>query len=380
MKQFYRRRAALAAALSVPVLAAAACTTTSSPAATGNGGGGGSTATAGGSAALNMSQLCGSKPLKIAQVDGFGANSWRKTTRAEFADELSICKNVTITYAQADGDLSKYITAINSYTAQGYDAILTFDDFGSQALSALQNAHKAGVVVVPYIGNPEGKVGVDYNGYVEYGFTAEGDTMAKWLAKLIKPGKNNVLLSGGLAGGSVPTNALMDSVKSTNAQLGNPMNFLVKSPVPSGWDPAANQKAIAGVLAKYNNIDAIVSDYGVADIGALRAFVSAGRQIPLLATSATDNELGCMWLDLHKSNPGFQMITLDGTTSVVRVAALKAMAALSKVPDTLSQDVPLKVFIDTATGKLPTCRKDLPPDADLSSALSPDTLKKVFGN
>jgi ribose transport system substrate-binding protein len=36
------------------------------------------------------------------------------------------------------------------------------------------------------------------------------------------------------------------------------------------------------------------------------------------------------------------------------------------------------VFVDTANGKLPTCRKDLPPDADLSSALSPTKLAAVF--
>ena len=124
---------------------------------------------------------------------GFGANSWRRITQAELADELSACPNVTLDYTQADGDLQKYITAINSYSAQGFDAIVTYDDFGSQALSALQQRPRAGVVVVPYIADPGGQVGIDYDGYVQYDFNIEGDTMAKWLRPQVKPGAQAAL-------------------------------------------------------------------------------------------------------------------------------------------------------------------------------------------
>lgn len=152
---------------------------------------------------LPVDQLCGDQPLKIAHVAGFGGNSWRKITQAELEDELSACSNVTLDYTQTDGDLQKYITAINSYSAQGYDAIITYDDFGNQALSALQAAFNAGVVVVPYIADPGGQVGTDYSGYVQYNFDTEGDTMAKWLADLVEPGAK-LLFTGGLPGGSPP--------------------------------------------------------------------------------------------------------------------------------------------------------------------------------
>ena len=36
-------------------------------------------------------------------------------------------------------------------------------------------------------------------------------------------------------------------------------------------------------------------------------------------------------------------------------------------------------FVDTTAGKEPECRKDLPPDADLSSGLTPEELEEVFG-
>jgi ribose transport system substrate-binding protein len=146
-----------------------------------------------------MDQLCGNQSVKISHVAGFGGNSWRRITQAELADELSACPNVTLEYTQTDGDLQKYITAINSYVAQGYDAIVTYDDFGSQALSALRNAHQAGVVVVPYIADPGGKVGTDYDGYVQYNFDAEGDQMARWLQPQVQPGAK-LLFTGGLPG------------------------------------------------------------------------------------------------------------------------------------------------------------------------------------
>ena len=325
-----------------------------------------------------MKGLCGSQPLKVAQVDGFGGNSWRKITRAELADELSVCPNVKVTYTQADGDLQKYIIDINSYVAQGYNAIITYDDFGSQALSALHNAYKAGVVVVPYIASPSGTVGVDYNGYVQYNFTAEGQEMAKWLHGELKPGAK-VLFTGGLAGGSPSTVALYDAIKNTAGTLGNPFEFLTNQPQPSGWDPAVDQQQMAGALAHYPVINAIASDYGVADLGGLRAFLSANRQIPALATSATDNQLGCFWLQYHKTNPNFQLLTLDGTTRVVRIAALKAMAALDHKPDTYPEQPDLITFIDTAHGKTPTCNTSLPQDADLSSLLSTTQLQALFG-
>jgi ribose transport system substrate-binding protein len=322
--------------------------------------------------------MCGTKPLKVAHVDGFGANSWRKITRAELTDELSACKNITVTYAQADGDLQKYITAINSFSAQGFDAIITYDDFGSQALGALQAAHNAGVVVVPYIADPSGKVGTDYDGYVQYDFATEGDTMTKWLAKLVKPGANKTLFSGGLAGGSPSTVALLSGMTKTNETLGKPLTFVSDQAMPSGWDPAVMQKAMAGALAKYPQIDAIASDYGVADIGGLRAIISAGRQIPPQATSATDNELGCMWLDQHSKFPNWQLLTMDGTTKFVRIAARKALAKISGLPDNYPVNAQLEVFVDTVNGKPPVCKKDLPPDADLSSGLTDAQLKAVF--
>jgi ribose transport system substrate-binding protein len=326
---------------------------------------------------VDYSALCGTEPLRVAHVAGFGANSWRKITQGEIASELANCPNVTLEYTQADGDLQKYITAINSYVAQGYDAIVTYDDFGSQALGALQDATAAGVVVVPYIADPGGVVGTDYAGYTEYDFNIEGDEMTRWLAEVTDPGAK-LLAVGGLEGGSPSTDALWQGIQETTAELGNHFTYLQDAPMASSWDPAFEQKAMSGALTKYPELDAYVSDYGNATKGSLKAFINAGRPIPPIATSATDNELGCLWLEFKDTNPEFQLFTIDGTTTVVRTAARKALAALNGVEDTFPELVRLPVFVDTLNGKLPECREDLPPDADLSSNLTDEELKAIF--
>lgn len=367
-----RQKVAIAALALVPVMLLGGCasgTSSSTDSA--------STTVTGGDP-LPIDQLCGDKPIKIAHVAGFGGNTWRQITEAELVDELSACSNVTVEYAQADGDLQKYIGLINTYSAQGFDAIVTYDDFGDQALSALTSAFEAGTVVIPYIGVPSGgKVGVNYNGQVAYDFAAEGVTMAQWMSKLAPKG-STVIFTGGLETGSTSTQALYEGASGENKKLGDPFVLAGGAPIASGWDPAYMQQAMPGILAKYPDFKGWMSDYGAADLGGLRAMVAAGVKIPALATSATNNELGCFWLEQREANPDFQLLTLDESTTVVRIAGRKALAAVNKLSDNEPELFSLPVFVDTVNGKLPTCNKDLPGDADLSSGLSEDQLKKLF--
>lgn len=370
-----QRRAALSALAIIPLaLIATGCTTTAN---TEEASGEGTTSTTGGEP-LPIEELCGTEPIRIAHVAGFGGNTWRQIAEAEVADELSKCDNVTHEYAQADGDLQTYISLINSYSAQGFDGIVTYVDFGDQALSALRSAFEAGTAVVPYIGIPEtGEVGVDFSGYARYDFEGEGAIMADWIAENVGEDAK-VIFTGGLEGGSPSSQALYDALAAQNETLGGAFTILNDRPIPSNWDPAYMQRAMTGILAEYPDFNVWVSDYGAADLGGLRALQQAGVEIPTLVTSATDNALGCFWLENNEANPSFQMMTMDGTHSTARVAVRKTLAAINDLPDNEPERVELTKFIDTPAGQLPTCRDDLPPDADLSSSLSEDQLKAVF--
>ena len=261
-------------------------------------------------------ELCGDRELRIAHVDGFGANTWRQITAAELRDELSQCPNITLEYSQADFDLPTYISAINSYVAQGFDAIITYNDFGNQALDTLRQAYEAGVVVVPYISDPGGVVGEDYDGYVEYDFAKEGADMADWLHELYG-GEGELVFVGGIPGNPA-SQALYDLIAARLEELGSSIVILNETPIDTNWDPAEEQRVMAGVLTQYPTLNMLASDYGVASKGGIRAFVNAGVPLPPLATSASDNELGCLWQELRPDNPDFELLSLDGTTRVVR--------------------------------------------------------------
>ena len=98
----------------------------------------------------DIATICGTKPTRVALVDGYGGDTWRKITRAELEDEASKCKNVSVVkYSNAGGDQQKYNGDINSFVSQGVDVVLAFTDFGPAPMPAYRKALQAGVTVVP---------------------------------------------------------------------------------------------------------------------------------------------------------------------------------------------------------------------------------------
>ncbi len=155
---------------------------------------------------------------------------------------------------------------------------------------------------------------------------------------------------------------------------------VLEGPVTTNWDPAETQRVMSGLLAKYDKIDAVYSDYGLGSMGALRAFVAAGRPIPLWAAQDA-NELGCFWQEHKAQNPNFQMGNVSGRNWIVRLALRKGVAAAEGIPNDEPSIIELPLVEDTFSSdpKLqPACDKSLPPDALLSSGLSTDELKALL--
>ena len=148
----------------------------------------------------------------------------------------------------------------------------------------------------------------------------------------------------------------------------------------TNWDPAQTQKVIVSVLAKYPKIDAITTDFGAALASSFPAFAQANRQIPAVATEDS-NLLSCDRVKLLKTNPGFQLFTVDSQNWMVRTAVDFAVAKASGGQVPASPVVPQKAFEDSLSGKPhpPTCDPTLSGDAFLSSHLTHAQLKSVVG-
>jgi ribose transport system substrate-binding protein len=325
---------------------------------------------------VTMDKVCGSKPIRVALVDGFGGNSWRRITRAEYEDEAKKCPNIKeVLYSDGQNNPQKTISDIQSLVAQGVEAIVVFPDAGPAMLPAIRAAHKAGVAIVAYTASPGGKPGVDYLDFIAPNTPSDGSTWAKWVAKTLN-GQGKVVFLGGTPG-NLQSQAELEGIKKVFADYPK-IELLGGGPVDTNWDPAETQKVVSGLLTRYPEIDAIISDYGGGSVGGIRAFINAKR--PLVPWAANDaNEFACLWQENKGANPNYQMMTVSSRTWLVRVALRKAVAKAEGVDDPEPSIVNQPIVEDSTDPKLPPkCDSSLPPDAIFSSQLPAEKLKAVF--
>jgi ribose transport system substrate-binding protein len=324
----------------------------------------------------SIDALCGDKKITVGLSDLFGGNSWRKITRAEFEDEASKCPNIEKTlYSDGQNNPQKQVSDINGMVAQGVDVIVV-NDLGPSALPTLRKATAAGVTVVPFIANPEGKPGTDYSTYVAEDVVAYGKALADWTVKALG-GKGNVVVLGGLTGNSY-SQAVYDAAKQaladSNMTLLNPDGYIV-----TNWDPGETQKVVAGLLTKYPEIDGIISDYGGGSVGGIRAFLAAGRPLPVWSANDS-NEFACLWEKYQPTQPTFQIATVSSRNWMARVALRHGVAVAEGLVDDEPTIIGLPLFEDSVAGGdlAPQCEPDLPPDAIMSSQLSTSALTSLF--
>ncbi|MDO8307504.1 MAG: substrate-binding domain-containing protein [Actinomycetota bacterium] len=327
----------------------------------------------------DITSLCGDKPMVVALADGFGGNSWRKITRAEFEDEAAKCPNITqVLYTDAQADPQKAISDFNGLVAQGANVIITFADSAEALLPAVKAATEAGVQVVPYVAGPGGTPGEDYTAFVAEDVKAYGRALADWTIKQMG-GEGNLVMLGGTAGNGY-SQAVFDGVlEAVNENPGVTLLNKDDGFAVTNWEPGETQKVVAGLITKYGQIDGIVSDYGGGSVGGIRAFQAADKPIP--PWSANDsNEFACLWYDNKDANPDYQIATISSRTWISRVALRRAVAAYQGIddPEPMILSLPLSEDSTEQDAAAPVCNADLPPDAILSSQLSAEQLTALF--
>ncbi|MBD3924209.1 substrate-binding domain-containing protein [Nocardioides cavernae] len=329
---------------------------------------------------VDVTSLCPDSPVTLGYADSNGGNSWRKIVKAEFEDEVAKCgDSIDVIYTDAQGDPEKLKSDLNGMIAKGVDGIALYNDPGPVTLPTVKQAMQRGIPVVLFGGELGGNPGVDYTadvtGYQSAPYVA-GQDWATWMAEQLG-GKGNVAFLGGPPGNGFSekvADGILDVFKDHPE-----MTLLEGGSIDTGWDPAETQKVTAGLLSKYDEVDGIISDYGLGSIGAMRAFQAAGR--PLVPWAVQDgNDVACTWKDLSKDNPDFALMTESSRTWISRLASHRLLAAVNRTeldePTAMGYTV---VEDSTKGGDLePKCNPDLPPDAILSTTLSPDQLAALF--
>ncbi len=332
-----------------------------------------------------IGDVCGSKPVSVTVVDGYGTNSWSKTVKAEIDSEAAKCKSITsVSYTAGAGDLAATNAAITGAAAKGSNILLVIPDAGpGQAqLASIRKATKAGTIVIPFASDPTGKAGTDYLDYADQIPSYSGQAWAQWVVDTLGSKGGNVVFLGGPAGAAVSAQEFIgiQKVLAKNPQI----KLLTPQPVTTNWDPAQAQQAMAGLLSQFPKIDAVIADYGASASGAIRAYQAAGVSVPLL-TSTDDNSLSCGFDALKATNPAYELATNSSRTWIGRVALRKALAAFFGKTDTEPSQFNLGLVEDstgkTAGTKKPdqACLTDAPTDASPSSLLTTAEFKKIFG-
>lgn len=335
---------------------------------------------------ITMADVCPEEgdPITVGVVDGIGTNSWSKTVLAEIESEAAQCPLIeSVEFVAGLFDLETTTGGITSLAAKGTDIILVIPDAGpgEAHLPAIRQATQAGSIVINFASDPQGQAGVDYLDYTDQDPKFVGISKAEWIVDQLGEEGGNLVFLGGPAGALVSTQefAGLQEVLADNPQV----TLLTPEPVVTNWDPAQAQQAMAGLLAQFPDIDAIIADYGAAANGVIRAYEAAGLSLPILATT-DDNSLSCNFEALKETNPSYELATVSSRTWIGRVALRKAVAAFYGGSNPEPSIYELAIYEDS-TGTAPgsvlpadACLPTAPPDATPSTLLTPDEIDALF--
>jgi ribose transport system substrate-binding protein len=313
--------------------------------------------------------FCGTKPITLAVLDGYGVNSWSASSYAAVRSEAAKCSNVKVTVGAGGGDLPTMISQITGAVAQGANAIVVIPDDGSPELPAIQQATAAGVKVVPWGADPGGVAGKDYVSYVDWVPSYAGTIWAQWMAGVLH-GKGNVIYLGGPAGNPVGLGALANMVQVFKKYPGIHLLTGNKGFAVTNWDPATAQKVTAALLAKYPKIDGIITNFGTDALSAARAFQAAGRKLVPVA-GADANGLSCLY-----KKAGVPLATVSTRNWLGRIAARKAIAAAEGLPNNEPSLIKLGFWEDTTHGNGYKCVAGAPADFYASDKITQAAIAK----
>jgi ribose transport system substrate-binding protein len=328
---------------------------------------------------FDFSKYCGTKPVVVGVLDGYGGNAWATGKSALVQQLAKSCPNVkSVKYADAGGDVQKYISAINSFVAQGVNVIETFDYMGQPTVPAFRAAQAHGVLVGNANAIPgSGKVPTDFTSNVVPDFDGNAKQWVEFLTKATD-NKGVIAYVGGPAGNLFDQPQIQAIKKAITAQSSGIQLVTGDNPLVGAWDPATTQQVVAGYLQKNAKVNGIINSYTATGPAVVRAFQAAGAALPAMTGQSSSMELVCLATDLKSK--GLQVQSLDGTPNLHAIDLAKLLAKWSGIsapelgPTDAFTTVTLADYINTADNILPKCDKSVPPGADFSEAMDPADL------
>lgn len=333
---------------------------------------------------FDFTKYCPTKSTTVAILDGYGGNAWAVGKRAMLTKLAKSCPKVTkVLYADANGDVQKYISAVNSLVAQGANVLETFDLFGQPPVSAFSRAQRQGVLVGEANAVPgTGRVPKDLTSVVVPDFDSGAALWVKFLTKATN-NAGKIAYIGGPAGNLFDGPALAAVQKAIKDQ-GSGIQVVTSEPQVGNWDPATTQQVMTGLLQKNPAINGVILSYTATGPAVIRAYQAAKLPLPAISGQSSSMELICQTHKLQPTNKTLQVQSLDGSANLDAIALAKILSVYSGKsapelgPDNDYTRVTYAAYVDTVSGVLPACDSSLPPGADLSMALDKADMAAAF--
>jgi ribose transport system substrate-binding protein len=330
---------------------------------------------------FDFSKYCGDKPVVVGILDGYGGNAWATGKSALVRQLAESCDNVTdVKYADAGGDVQKYIAAINSFVAQGVNVIETFDYMGQPTVPAFKQAQQRGVLVGNANAIPgNGSVPGDFTSVVVPDFDGNAKQWVEFLTKATDD-KGRIGYVGGPAGNLFDAPQI-EAIQKAIDEQGSGIELVTQEPLVGAWDPATTQQVVAGYLQKDPDITGIINSYTATGPAVVRAYQAANVPLPAMTGQSSSMELVCLANDMKGE---IKVQSLDGTPNLHAIDLAKLLAKWSGIdapelgPTDAYTGVTLADYINTEEGVLPACDPNVPPGADFSQAMDPDDLAEAL--
>ncbi|TGP21459.1 MULTISPECIES: substrate-binding domain-containing protein [unclassified Mesorhizobium] len=308
--------------------------------------------------------------VSVAYADGFGENVWRQVTKMEFIlQALTYPEIGKIQYVSARGDVSKAISDMSAYIAQGVNVIVIYPDAGEAMLPVVQEATEAGIKVVLHNGPAIGTSGKDYLTNVKEDICGLGVALVDAVKEGNPEAKNVVELGG------TPGNTLSSTWQGCADPETEKKGLKVLTKLDTNWTQEGTFSAVSAALAQNGNVDGWMYEYADGFRGAIRAYQTAGKPLDTVAALRTDEQgIFCDWEDAR--NPNFKLFYSSAyniTTRIALTAALRSIAG-EKIPADLQIPFSLKPV------KKGLCNRDLPMETSVSTTVDAEMLKAMFKN
>lgn len=304
-------------------------------------------------------------------VIGWSINNAGISWRTEYIEELkqqakrlgSVIKDVII--LNADSNIAKQIADIEDLVAKGVDALIVDPQSPTALAPVIEQVYEKGIPVV-VVNDP-----IDTENYTCFISTDDfefGKIAAEWLVRELG-GKGNIAVLDGLPGMGIAIERFNGAMSVFN----NYPEIKVVAHDYGAWSYDKGKIITQNILAAHPNLDGIWSSGGAMTLGAVDAFLEAGRElIPM--TGEALNGFAKRWIELR--DKGFTSIAPYKPTWLSAAALEYAVQALEGFPIPKKILYPTPVFTEENIDQI--VRWDLPDSYWLGSLLPDDVIKEIF--